>query len=203
MTRGRYGGIVYRVAIVGGIGAGKSAATEYLAARGFPVVDADLVARDVVAPGHPGFRAIVDAFGRGVLDDQGELDRPFVADVVFHDESARHRLNAITHPFIGEEMLRQLDAASGTAVFVAIPLYRATHRVDLELDQVWAVVVDRATAVHRLTTQRGFSEGEAQLRLDAQVDPGELVTLADRVIRNDGSRADLHAALDDAVAGLT
>jgi dephospho-CoA kinase len=191
---------VERIAVIGGIGSGKSAVTDLLARRGFAVVDADAVARDVVEPGRPAHRALVDAFGSAVLDEGGRIDRPFLAEVVFHDPTALRRLNAITHPRIGVEMAERLAAASGEAVFVAIPLFRPEHRALLNLGEVWAVTCDREVAVARLVEHRGFREADARARLEAQDDDEARQRLADRVIENDGSLVDLARRVDAALA---
>ena len=113
-----------RIAIIGGIGSGKSAVTDYLSEKGWPVVDADVIARQIVEPGKPTLQILIDAFGSGILTDEGSLDREFVASLVFSDTSALHRLNRITHTAIGVEIVRQLDEAKGPVVFLAVPLYR-------------------------------------------------------------------------------
>ena len=119
MTGPEYRGVVKRIAITGGIGAGKTAVTGRLQELGYDVVDADVIARSVTDKGTPAWQALCDAFGRAVLDDRGEIDRAFLAEVVFNDPTALRRLNHITHGRIGVEMVRQLDAASGEAAFVA------------------------------------------------------------------------------------
>ena len=191
-----------RVAIAGGIGAGKSAVTEHLTSLGWPVVDADVVARKVVEPGEPAWRALRDAFGTAVLTSTEELDRAFLAEIVFHDATALRRLNAITHGYIGREMVRELDALTGPVAFVAIPLYRAEHRSQLALDEVWAIEVEPETAVARLTALRGFSEEDARARLAAQITNEERSAEADRVIWNEGTLLELYAQIDEALAGL-
>ena len=191
-----------RVAIAGGIGAGKSAVTEHLTSLGWPVVDADVVARKVVEPGEPAWRALRDAFGTAVLTSTEELDRAFLAEIVFHDATALRRLNAITHGYIGREMARELDALTGPVAFVAIPLYRAEHRSQLALDEVWAIEVEPETAVARLTALRGFSEEDARARLAAQITNEERSAAADRVIWNEGTLLELYAQIDEALAGL-
>src|ERR1700689_4758200 len=104
VTASDYRGLVKRIVIAGGIGAGKSVVGDRLRSLGFTVVDADDVAHDVTKPGSPTLSALVDAFGSAVLDEKGSLDRAFVAEVVFHDPSALRRLNAITHGPIGVEI---------------------------------------------------------------------------------------------------
>jgi dephospho-CoA kinase len=169
---------------------------------GWPVVDADEIARRVVRRGEPPWVALRDAFGTAVLDGEGELDRAFLAEIVFHDPTALRRLNSVTHPAIGREIVRELDAARGAAVFLALPLFRPEHRVLFDLDEVWAIQVEPATALARLLAGRGFSEEDARARLAAQMTNEERAVLVDRVIWNEGSLDDLYAALDAALAGL-
>jgi dephospho-CoA kinase len=193
---------VKRIAITGGIGAGKTAVTDKLASLGFSVVDADIAARHVVEKGQPAWRALRDAFGTAVLTPEGDIDRKFLADVVFHDTSALRRLNNITHGYIGRELDASIRAAAGDTVFIAIPLYRAEHRTALALDEVWAVLADTETAVRRLTTLRQFDDGDARARLAVQQSNDERAALADRVIWNQGSLEELYAQIDEALGDL-
>ena len=191
-----------RVALAGGIGSGKSAATAYLRGRGYVVVDADEVAREVVRPGRAAFVALVDAFGPGVLDPAGSIDRAFLAAVVFADPTARRRVEAITHPRIAKAMAAALEEATGDVAFAALPLYRAEHRALLGLDEVWALEVSPATALARLCADRGMDPADARARLAAQVTNEVRRRLADRVIDNEGPLEDLHRAIDDALDAL-
>ena len=191
-----------RVAIAGGIGAGKTALAEHLTSRGWPVVDADLVARRVVEPGEPAWRALRDAFGTAVLTGDNEIDRAFLADIVFRDATALRRLNHITHGYIAEEIMRQIAATSADVVFIALPLYRDEHRSQLGLDEVWAVEVDPEVAVARLIESRGFSEADARARLAVQMSNEARRALADRVISNEGTREELTVKVDEALRAL-
>ena len=200
MTASDYRGTVKRIVIAGGIGAGKSAVAQRLRDLGFSVVDADDVAHDVTAPGSPTLATLVDAFGSAVLDDDGALDRAFVADVVFHDPTALRRLNSITHGAIGVEIIRRLEEADGDAVFAAIPLYRPEHRAAFSLDAVWSVQVSPETAIRRLVNGRGFAEADARARLASQMSNDERAAIVDRVLWNEGTLDDLYAELDAALA---
>lgn len=191
-----------RVAIAGGIGAGKTAVAERLTFLGYPVIDADVIARKVVQKDEPAWRALRDAFGTAVLDVDGNIDRAFLADVAFHDQSALRRLNSVTHGYIGSEMARELDDTDAPTVFVAIPLYRAEHRGNLHLDEAWAVLADPQTALDRLVSLRGMSADDATARLAAQMSNDERVAIVDRVIWNDGTLEDLYGRLDVALAAL-
>lgn len=188
-----------RIVIAGGIGAGKSAICDRLRTLGYTVIDADDVAHDVTAKGSPALAALVDAFGRAVLADDGTLDRAFMAEIVFNDRSALRRLNRITHEKIGVEIVRQLDGATGDAVFVAVPLFRPEHRVAFTLDEVWSVQVDPETAVKRLVELRGFKEDDARARLANQISNDERERIVDRVLWNEGTLEQLFAQLDAAL----
>ena len=191
--------LVKRIAIAGGIGAGKTVLTNRLRAIGFDVVDADEAAQVVTAEGTPARRALRDAFGDAVLGDDGSLERQFIADVVFNDPSALRRLNSITHGRIGVEILRQLSAAASEAVFLGIPLFRAEHRAAFSLDEVWAVLVNPETAVRRLIGSRGFKEEDARARLASQMTNDERSAIVDRVMWNEGTPQDLFEQLDGAL----
>jgi len=176
--------------------------TARLTTLGFSVVDADIIARRVVEQGQPAWRAVVDAFGSAVLTPEGDIDRKFLADVVFHDASALRRLNHITHGYIGAEMRAELDALRGDVAFVAIPLYRREHRDELGLSEVWAIAVRPDTALERLVTLRGMDVDDARSRIAAQMSNDDLGALADRVIDNDGTEQELYASLDEAIEAL-
>lgn len=188
-----------RIVIAGGIGAGKSATSEYLVSLGWPVIDADKIAHDVTEPGLPAYLAVRDAFGSAVLSEDGTLDRAFLADVVFHDRSALRRLNLITHGHIGVEILRQLDATTGPAAFIALPLFRPEHRELLQLDEVWAVLVQPETALTRLIEHRGFTLADATARLESQMTNAQRTAIVDRVIWNEGTFDELYQQLASAL----
>jgi len=157
-----------RIAIAGGIGSGKTAITDYLASKGVVIVDADVVARDVVAPGQTAYLQLVDAFGRGILSDDSSLDRALVADVVFRDATALRRLNRITHFAIGIEIARRCDENANKVVAVALPLYRPEHRSLFGLTQAWLVRAREDVVLTRLTTSRKMNLEDAQRRIVAQ-----------------------------------
>ncbi len=173
--------------------------TERLRARGVEVIDADQVARDVTAPGTPAYQALRDAFGDAILTETGEIDRPFLAEVVFHDAWALRRLNRITHGPIGEEIARWLAASDAPVRVVALPLYRPEHRETFGFSEVWAVQVPDDLAVQRLINGRGYREEEARARLAAQVTNDEREAMVDRVLWNTGTLDELYRALDELV----
>lgn len=190
------------VALAGGIGAGKSEASQRLAALGWPVIDADVVARSVVQPGEPAWIALRDAFGTAVLTPEGDIDRKFLAKIVFHDDSALRRLNHITHGYIGTEILQQLGSTDADAVFVALPLFQDEHRDVFALDEVWVVLTNPDIALTRLVGPRGYDEVDARARLAAQMSNEDRERFADRVIWNNGTLDELFAQLDVALQAL-
>jgi len=184
---------VKRIGLIGGIGAGKSTVQRWLVEHGYFVIDADDCAREILQPDARGFSAVVDAFGHGVLSD-GVIDRPFLASVAFGRAENRLRLNAITHPLIGELMRHSLETATGTAAFCAIPLFRASHREELGLDAVWNIAVSPEISLQRLVDGRGMSLDDAQARLLSQPTNAERAQLADITIWNDHSESELLSA---------
>ena len=188
-----------RIAIAGGIGAGKSLTCDFIVKQGFSVIDSDDVAHQIVEPGKAAWQAIRDAFGDSVLKSDQTIDREFLAKIIFSNDSARNRLNSITHPAIGIEIIRQIEACTTPAVFIALPLYRSEHRQIFSLDSAWAVLVSPEIAKKRLVEHRGFSESDAQARIDTQVSNEIRSSIVDRVIWNEGSTEDLHNSVNEAL----
>jgi dephospho-CoA kinase len=187
------------VGLTGGIGSGKSAVADLLVERGAVLIDADQVARDVVAPGGPAYQPLVDRFGTEILEADGTIDRKALAAVAFADEESRLALNAITHPAIGISMIEQRDALAETddIVILAIPLLTALHRETVKLHKV--VVVDTPTdvALDRLLSQRGFDRADAEARIRSQISREERVKEADYVLDNAGDRNALAARVTE------
>jgi dephospho-CoA kinase len=187
-----------RVALTGGIGSGKSTVSALLAARGATVIDADLIARDVVAPGTPGLRAVVDAFGPQVLRPDGSLDREGLGRLVFSDPDSLARLNAIVHPLVGAETVHQAEAAeqAGSRVLVYdVPLL-VENNLQALYEVVVVVAVEPGTQLARLTKNRGMTEQDVQARMQAQAPAAERLAAATHVIDNDGSLQALEERVD-------
>jgi dephospho-CoA kinase len=197
MNCGEYGEGVFCVAIVGGIGSGKSAVTQYLGLKGAGVVDADVVAREVVQPGEPVWQQLRDAFGDAILAPDRTLDRAFVAQIVFHDPSALRRLNQITHVAIGIKMSEQVEAfVDRSVVAVALPLFREVHRDLLKLNEVWCVVASPDVVLSRLTGPRGLTLDDATARIAAQESEELRAANADVIVHNDGTLEELQGTVD-------
>jgi len=184
-----------RVGLTGGIGSGKSAMSGRLAALGAVIIDADKAARAVVEPGTPGLARIAETFGPGVLGEDGALDRAKLAGVVFGDDAARARLNAIVHPLVHEHMRAAEEAATKAggpdAVIVHdVPLLAEGGR-SAGFDLVIVVDVPPEVQVERLVGQRGMSADEARARMAAQATREQRLAIADIVIDNSGTLAEL------------
>jgi dephospho-CoA kinase len=181
------------VGLTGGIGSGKSAVADLLVERGAVLIDADRVAREVVAPGGPAYQPLIDRFGPAIVAPDGTIDRQALAAVAFVDDESRLALNAITHPAIGIAMIEARDALADTddIVILAIPLLTAAHRDTVRLHKV--VVVDCPTdiALERLLSQRGFDRADAEARIRAQISRAERIKEADYVLDNSGDWAAL------------
>jgi dephospho-CoA kinase len=186
-----------RVGLTGGIGSGKSEVSRRLAALGAAVIDADKAARDVVAPGTPGLAQVVDAFGPGVLGADGALDRPKLGEIVFGDDAARAKLNGIIHPLVHARMRdaeEQAIADGGDSAVIVhdIPLLAEGGRArSAGFDLVIVVDVPPEVQTDRLVRLRGMPARQAAARMAAQATREQRLAIADIVIDNAGTLADL------------
>ncbi len=188
-----------RVGLTGGIGSGKSTVSALLARRGATVIDADLIAREVVAPGTPGLAAVREAFGDQVLLPNGSLDRPALGQRVFSNPAELSRLNAIVHPLVAAETAAQAASAerSGCRVLVFdVPLLVENGLQGL-YDVVVVVATEPATQRARLSQDRGMAEADAQARIDAQAPLAAKLAAATHVLHNDGTLEELTAQVDE------
>ena len=191
-----------RVGLTGGIGSGKSAVSSRLAARGAVVIDSDVIAREVVAKGTDGLAEVAEAFGNDVLTAEGELDRPALGRIVFGDESARRRLEAIIHPRV-RARAAEIEAQSPVAAIVVhdIPLLVETGQVD-RFDLVLVVDAPVGVQLERLTAQRGMADEEAKQRIASQASRADRLAAADLVVENSGTLIDLDRRIDEVWATL-
>lgn len=193
------------VGLTGGIGSGKSTVARLLVERGAVLVDADQLARQVLERGTEGLARVVERFGPGVLLADGALDRTGLAAVVFTDGSALADLNAIVHPAVATLMAERLASLAGTdeIVVLDIPLLAEGHGRDRH-DMAGVLVVDAPVdlAVERLVTSRGMDRDDAELRVAAQATREQRLAVADFVIVNMGTLAELAIMVDRAWAWM-
>jgi dephospho-CoA kinase len=184
-----------RVGLTGGIASGKSIVAAELAARGAVIIDADVLAREVVEPGTPALAAIRDRFGMHVVKD-GQLDRSRLAEIVFADPIARRDLERIVHPAV-RTRAAELELAAGDAAVVVhvIPLLVETGQHE-DFDLVVTVDADHETQIQRLMARNGFTRAEAESRIAAQASPDDRTRAADVVLYNTGSMTELKQQID-------
>jgi dephospho-CoA kinase len=188
---------VLRVGLTGGIGSGKSEVSARLAAQGAMVIDADAIAREVVEPGTEGLAEVVDAFGPEVLLPDGTLNRPRLGDIVFADPELRGKLNAIIHPRVGARMAElERTAGPGAIVVFDVPLIAESGRSDA-YDLVVVVDAPPRVQLERLVRRRGMTPEQARARMQAQASREQRLAIADIVIDNSGSLAELDRQAGD------
>ncbi|MGW8061213.1 dephospho-CoA kinase [Streptomyces ziwulingensis] len=192
-----------KVGLTGGIGAGKSEVSRLLVEHGAVLIDADRIAREVVAPGTPGLAAVVQEFGEDVLTGDGSLDRPKLGSIVFADPQRLAALNSIVHPLVGERSRALEEAAAEDAVVVHdVPLLTENGLAPL-YDVVVVVDAAPATQLDRLVRLRGMTEQDARARMAAQAAREERRQIADVVVDNDVPLDELRARVQEVWAELT
>lgn len=173
------------VGLTGGIGSGKSTVARLFAERGVPIIDTDIIARELVRPGQSALEEIITAFGRQVLDAKGHLDRGHLRSIVFSDETQRRLLEAILHPRIHAEVRERVAKVTGPYCIVVIPLLVETGDTDL-VDRVLVVDTTREAQLSRTQERDGLSAVEAQSIIASQSDREQRLALADDIIDNNG-----------------
>ena len=180
---------MYLIGLTGGIASGKSLVSTRLAERGAVIVDADVLAREVVEPGTEGLAQIADHFGPTVIAADGSLNRPALGAIIFSDPEQREKLNAITHPAVWKRARELFDqAAMDEVVVYDVPLLvEGAKGRQLDFDLIVVVNASTETRLHRLTELRGMTHDEAMHRLNSQASDTERLAVADVVIDNNGS----------------
>ena len=183
----------YVVGLTGGIGSGKTTASDRFRALGVAVVDADVESRRVVEPGEPALRAVVERFGAETLTADGRLDRPRLRERVFHDAEARRWLERLLHPLVNRRMAEQLRRADSRYALLVNPLMRAR---DPRASRILVIDAPEAAQLRRTMRRDNVDEAQARATLAAQVGRQQRLAFADDVIVNDGDVAALRAAVD-------
>ena len=184
------------VALTGGIASGKTAVSNAFGALGVPVVDTDLIARSVVEPGSPGLRQVVAAFGDGVLDADGGLDRASLRQVIFTDAQARERLEGILHPLIAQAARAELDQVTAPYAILVVPLLVESGLFE-DADRVLVVDVPERVQIERLMQRDGVTEASARHALQAQASREQRLEKADDVLENTGTLTQLQASVSE------
>ncbi len=185
---------MYVVGVTGGIGSGKTAATDFLARLGITIVDADQASRIVVEPGQPALHAIVDRFGERILQEDGTLNRRALRDIVFSNDQARRELEAITHPAIGDELRRQIQGSDSDYTVLVSPLLLEGRQKDMT-HRVLVVDVPGEIQVARTVNRDQVPMEQVEAIMRAQLSREERLALAHDVVTNDGPLERLHQQL--------
>jgi dephospho-CoA kinase len=173
-----------RIGLTGGVASGKTTVSNMFAQFGVPIIDTDVIAREIVRPGETALQQIRDLFGDEVIDDTGHLDRRALRSIVFESEEARRELETILHPAIGEETRRQADALGGPYQLIVVPLLVGSNLLNF-LDRVLIVDCDPDLQYSRLLARDAESPEQASRILAAQPRREDRLAIADDVIRND------------------
>jgi dephospho-CoA kinase len=192
-----------RVGLTGGVASGKSTVAQLLVDLGAVLIDGDALAREVVARGTPGLAQVVAEFGPEMLTAEGDLDRPAMGRLVFGDEAARRRLEAITHPLIFERYAElEASAPAGAVVVHDIPLLAESGRADT-FDEVLVVDAPVELQIERMVRDRGWTREEAESRIAAQATREQRLAIATYVIENTGTLEDLRHRVTEVFEELT
>ena len=184
------------IGITGGIASGKTIVSDYVKKLGYPVVDADLLSREIMAPGSPVLEQVRHIFGETMIAGDGALNRKALAEKIFHDEQARQTLDGLTHPAIralAEERFSQLEGES--TVFFVVPLLFESGMDDL-CDEIWLVHAEESLRRSRLSARDGIDEIYAQSKIDSQMRDEERLNKGARVLFNDGGLNHLYDQIE-------
>jgi len=184
-----------RIGLTGGIASGKSTVADMFAAHGIPIIDTDVIARQVVTPGQPALDEIRRFFGDAVFDEDGSLDRAAMRKLIFADSGRRRQLESILHPRIQQETIRQADAANGDYQVIVVPLLTESRLRDA-VDRILVVDCDQKTQIQRLLARDAESEPQARRILATQASRDERLAIADDVINNDADLASTRSQVD-------
>lgn len=174
-----------RIGLTGGIGSGKSAAAAMFARRGVPVIDADEIAKQLVAPGQPAYEQIIQRFGKEIVDSDGFIDRERLRRHVFDDPASRRELEAILHPRVRQEIQRQLRALRAPCCVIVIPLLFEANLQDL-VDRILVIDAAEDTQVQRVAARSSLAEDEIRKIIAAQIGRNVRLRQAHDVITNEG-----------------
>ncbi|MFS1517655.1 dephospho-CoA kinase [Bacillus sp. SCS-151] len=177
------------IGLTGGIASGKSTVAKMLEKLGFPIVDADIIAREVVTAGESAYKKIIATFGEKVTQPNGELDREKLGNIIFHDEEKRQQLNSIVHPAVRKKMFERMDEymKQGLQVVILdIPLLFESKLTDM-VDKTLLVYVDPDVQLHRLMQRNNYLKHEAEARINSQMPLKDKISLASAVLNNNGS----------------
>jgi dephospho-CoA kinase len=190
MTKG-----VFTVVLTGGIASGKTAVSDGFRKLSVPVVDTDVIARELVEPGQSALTRIVEMFGPAILDPDGGLDRRKMRNAIFSSPEMKTRLEGLLHPMIAEEVMHRIEQVTAPYCILVIPLYTESGSYRW-VDRVLVVDVDEERQIERVMSRDHIRREQAEAILNAQAGRQERLALADDLIENNGTLADLESKID-------
>ncbi len=185
------------IGLTGGIGAGKTEVSDYLSGLGYPIIDADVIAREVVEPGTIGLAQLTAYFGKEILLPDGALDRRHLGQLIFQNEEERKVLNAITHPIIDRVVRQQLqEHENAEQIFLVVPLLFESG-LEETCDEIWLVTVDKEVQIQRIMDRDAVDRDMATQKIASQLDQEERLTRKPLVLRNNSDLPALYRQVDD------
>ncbi|MBN2259565.1 MAG: dephospho-CoA kinase [Clostridiales bacterium] len=189
------------IGLTGNIASGKSTVSDYLKEKGFAVIDADKIAREVVEPGKVGLENIIEEFGDVILNEDGSLNRKKMSELVFNNQMEMKKLNSILHPLIRMEILERIDYEKDSIIFIDAALLYETHLDEL-VDQVWFVSVDKEIQLRRLMERDCIDEENARKRMASQIEQSIKIQKSDIILNNNFTIEALYHEIDDIIFSI-
>lgn len=196
------------IGLTGGIATGKSTVANIILKKGFSLIDADKIAREIVEVDRPAYYRIVDEFGKDILNEDKTINRKALGKIIFSNKEAREKLNSITHPYIFQSIKDKIDQLSknNSVIFIDIPLlfeqYSSLIQHGISFDEIWLVYVDRDTQLDRLMKRDNITRDEAMRKIESQMDIEEKKKRASKIIDNRGDIDSLEKQLDEILVEL-
>lgn len=178
------------IGLTGGISTGKSTVSSILDEKGFKIIDADKIARNVVEKGKDAYFKIIEYYGKDILSTDGDIDRKALGNIIFNDKNLRESLNSITHPYIFKEIKNQIEnmAKNNSIIFLDVPLlfeqYRLWREYSIEFNEIWLVYCDKDTQINRLMKRDDISKEEAEKKINSQMSLDKKKTMSSKTIDN-------------------
>lgn len=194
------------IGITGGIATGKSTVTEILKDKKFKVIDADYISKEILQLGQSAYQDVVGHFGMEILQQDCSINRTLLATKIFKDEVQREKLNSIMHPYIIEEMKKEIIASKEEILFLDIPLLIEIYELlnnEIKFTEIWLVYCNKEIEIKRLMERDNIDYKQAEMKINAQIDIEEKKKQADRIINNEGDKVDLIEQLEMALKQIS
>ncbi len=191
------------IGLTGGISTGKSTVSNILLNKGYQVIDADKIAKNVIEPGNPPYFQIIKSFGQDILLENGDIDRRGLGKIIFNDEDLRQVLNNIVHPHVFREMKKQIEDLSknNSLIFLDVPLlfeqYKLWKEYSIEFSQIWLVYCNRGSQINRLMNRDNISKEEAVIKISSQMDLDKKKEMSSKTIDNSRDIEYLEKQIDE------